>query len=118
MTDTTTTGHGGKRPGAGRKSQHGEPTKVMRVPASKVAAVKALVAGDDAGGPDLDSLLIDVLAVADTLNRRQGGITKTGAADTLKDAVSDYAEVSGWDATEARQRDRERRRLNALQSQV
>ena len=32
---------GGKRPGAGRKK--GEPTKVIRVPISKLAAVKKLI---------------------------------------------------------------------------
>lgn len=44
MTDST---HGGRRAGAGRKSAHGEPTKVMRVPVSKVEAVRKLVAGDE-----------------------------------------------------------------------
>lgn len=33
--------HGGKRKGAGRKKK--EPTKVMRIPVSKIEAVKALL---------------------------------------------------------------------------
>lgn len=39
--------HGGERPGSGRpklkKSEKKEPTKVMRVPVSKVKAVKKLI---------------------------------------------------------------------------
>ena len=31
--------HGGARPGAGRKSRYGEPTKPMRIPVSQLAAV-------------------------------------------------------------------------------
>lgn len=33
--------HGGKRKGSGRKKK--EPTKVMRIPVSKIEAVKALL---------------------------------------------------------------------------
>jgi len=36
--------HGGKREGAGRPK--GEPTKVMRVPALKIEAIKQLIAGE------------------------------------------------------------------------
>lgn len=39
--------HGGKRPGAGakkkKKSEKKEPTKIMRIPLSKVAAVLATI---------------------------------------------------------------------------
>ena len=108
-----TTQHGGKRTGAGRPPKHGEATKVMRVPVSKVGVVKAVVAGQlenvTGASEALDSLLLDVMAVADTLRRKQGGITKAGAAEALKMAVSDYAEVAGWQADDARQRDRARR---------
>lgn len=36
--------HGGKRPGAGRKSQYTETTKTMRVPASRVIEIKDYLA--------------------------------------------------------------------------
>jgi len=42
--------HGGKRPGSGRpklkKSQKKEPTKVVRVPLSKLSAVLKLIKND------------------------------------------------------------------------
>lgn len=45
-----TKNHGGKRKGSGRPkleaSKKKEPTKVMRVPNSKVEAVKKLISGD------------------------------------------------------------------------
>lgn len=44
--------HGGKRPNAGRpklkKSQKKEPTKVVRVPLSKLSAVMKLIKSDKA----------------------------------------------------------------------
>ena len=104
------------------------PELVERV-AVDLAAVRVLLAGEVEGSgagkaeppPEqgeavtdaaLDTLLIDVLAVADTLKRQQGGINKQ-AADGLRQAVREFGEVSDWDATEASERDRQRRRVTA-----
>lgn len=39
---------GGKREGAGRKSSYGSPTKVVRIPISKIAEVEAALRNDNA----------------------------------------------------------------------
>lgn len=45
MPDDPPTRHGGRRPGAGRPSRFGEPTKALRIPQSLVPAVKRWLTG-------------------------------------------------------------------------
>ena len=40
-------GWGGRRPGSGRKTRYGEPTRTMRVPTSRVGAVQSFLTRTD-----------------------------------------------------------------------
>jgi hypothetical protein len=44
--EQTEKGHGGYRPGAGRKSKYGAKTVVMRIPENRVQEVEKLIEGD------------------------------------------------------------------------
>ena len=52
----------------------------------------------------LDALLLEVHALRDGLLSRR--IARDAAGETILNALRDYTEVTGWDATEARQRQR------------
>ena len=69
----------------------------------------------DAPMEALDALLLDLVAVANTLEGRGRGLTKGGIARLLREAVEDYSGATGWSMDEARDRARakERRQFEA-----